>query len=64
MTHRGLTSRRTQALGATAPNHRPMTPESIYTPEGSFGYLMVILAVLLVVAVGFLLVFTDAAVPF
>lgn len=40
-----------------------MTPESIYTPEGSFGYLMLLVAVTLVAAVLFLLVFTNATVP-
>lgn len=40
-----------------------MTPESIYTPEGSFGYLMAIVFLTLVAAVVFLLLFTDASVP-
>lgn len=40
-----------------------MTPGSIYTPEGSFDYLMAIVLLTLVAAVVFLLVFTDASVP-
>lgn len=41
-----------------------MTPDSIYTPEGSFDYLMLLVGVTLVAAVAFLLVFTNATVPF
>lgn len=41
-----------------------MTPESIYTPEGSFGYLMLVVGGTLVAAVTFLLVFTNATVSF
>ena len=41
-----------------------MTPESIYTPEGSFAYLMAVVGLTLLAAVGYLLVFTGAGVPF
>lgn len=41
-----------------------MATESIYTPEGSFRYLLVALAVALVAAVVYLLAFTGASVPF
>jgi hypothetical protein len=40
-----------------------MTPDSIYTPEGSFAYLMATVVLALVAAVGYLLVFTGASVP-
>lgn len=40
-----------------------MTPESIYTPEGSFAYLMAVVGLTLLAAVGYLLVFTGADVP-
>lgn len=40
-----------------------MTPDSIYTPEGTFAYLMAAVGVTLLAAVVFLLVFTDASVP-
>lgn len=40
-----------------------MTPDSIYTPEGSFAYLMATVFVTLVAAVGYLLLFTAASVP-
>jgi hypothetical protein len=36
---------------------------SIYTPEGAFEYVMLVLALTLVAAVGYLLVFTGASLP-
>lgn len=41
-----------------------MTPDTIYTPEGSFAYLMAVVGLSLLAAVGYLLVFTGASVPF
>ena len=40
-----------------------MTPDSIYTPEGSFAYLMAVVGLTLLAAVGYLLVFTGASLP-
>lgn len=40
-----------------------MTPRSIYTPEGAFDYVMLVVGLTLVVAAGYLLVFTGAGVP-
>ena len=40
-----------------------MTPRSIYTPEGTFDYVMLVVGLTLVAAVGYLLVFTNATAP-
>lgn len=37
---------------------------SIYTPEGSFAYLLVVLVVTLAAAVAFLVAFAGASLPF
>lgn len=36
---------------------------SIYTPEGTFAFIMTVLALTLVAAVGYLLAFTGVGVP-
>ena len=36
---------------------------SIYTPEGSFTYLLVIVALTLAAAIAYLVLFTNAALP-
>lgn len=40
-----------------------MTLPSLYTPEGAFAYLLVVLALTLVAAVVYLLAFAGASVP-
>lgn len=37
--------------------------ESVYSPDGAYAYLLVVLALALVAAVGYLLAFTNAAFP-
>ena len=35
--------------------------ESVYTPDGAFAFLLVVLALTLVAAVGYLVLFTNAS---
>lgn len=40
-----------------------MTFPSIYTPHGTFAAMMVVLALTLIAAVGYLVIFTGATIP-
>lgn len=41
-----------------------MTLPSMYTPDGAFAYMVLVLALTLVASIVYLLVFTGASVPF
>lgn len=55
------TDEQSGSLSRTAPNGRAMRLHSVYTPEGAFQYLLLGLLASLLGAVGFLLVYTNAA---
>jgi len=50
-------------LTAERVERRTVQLPSIYTPEGSFAYLLVVLAVTLATAVAYLVVFAGAGLP-